>query len=306
MIRWLADAPAPRSTVRWLGTKPNTLGDLIPQNEHCWRDISGLDATVDSGSGLFNAALILAYEKVARARCVNVHGVDFGPIPGTGNTEFNCCCPENAVIDPTTQTCVCLGATVWHETDRKCVQPPGIVGPKPQCPEHYYVAVVGSGDNQHYECLKDPNDSYWWPKCPDGFFYDPAQQICVDAGKAAPCNPCRNTSSCSWIQKGSLDTVAVKQWQDILIRDVRISGAPFTSADGDFGEATDAATKAWQTAKGIFPDGIVGDVTWAAACVTGAISKPGSGGGSSDNTGVLLVALGTIVALVVALSGRSK
>ena len=39
-------------------------------------------------------------------------------------------------------------------------------------------------------------------------------------------------------------------------------------ADGLFGEATDKATRAWQTAHQLLPDGKVGPRTWEAAGVT--------------------------------------
>lgn len=59
------------------------------------------------------------------------------------------------------------------------------------------------------------------------------------------------------IQQGSTGA-DVTEWQNILIRD----GFATFAADGNFGPATDAATRAWQTAHGITPDGIVGPQTW--------------------------------------------
>lgn len=47
----------------------------------------------------------------------------------------------------------------------------------------------------------------------------------------------------------------VQKWQMIL----------GVKADGKFGPATDAATRAWQRAHGLTPDGVVGPQTWSAA-----------------------------------------
>ena len=329
MIRWLADAPAPGSRVRWLGTKPNALGVLVPQDEHCWLDVSGLDATVDSGSGLFNAAAILANAKAAKIRCRDARGVNFSPVPGSGNTDFNCCCPENAVIDPNTNTCACVGGTVWDDASGTCQPAIDIHAPPPTCEPHYYLAVVGTGVSQHYECLKDPSDSYWWPTCPDGYFYDPQSMLCVDAGgtvtpkppiqpspkviNTKPCNPCTNVAGCAFVQMGSSNKNAVIQWQNILIRDAAISGAVFNTADGNFGTNTHRATKAWQTAKGLKADGIVGQTTWKASCpgsfgvnVEEATGKKTSGS-SSDSGGIVLVGLAVAALAVIALaSGGGK
>jgi peptidoglycan hydrolase-like protein with peptidoglycan-binding domain len=68
---------------------------------------------------------------------------------------------------------------------------------------------------------------------------------------------------------------AVDAWQRILIRDAAQSGvqAGF-SADGDFGPQTDAATKKWQAANGISPDGVVGYQTWKKALASFGPSGP--------------------------------
>lgn len=42
-------------------------------------------------------------------------------------------------------------------------------------------------------------------------------------------------------------------------------GYVFLQADGKFGAATDYVTRQFQSNKGLFPDGIVGPLTWAAA-----------------------------------------
>ena len=46
----------------------------------------------------------------------------------------------------------------------------------------------------------------------------------------------------------------VKQWRSVLLRD----GFTTTTPDTTFGPSTEASTKAWQTAHGLFPDGKVG------------------------------------------------
>ena len=51
-------------------------------------------------------------------------------------------------------------------------------------------------------------------------------------------------------------------WQELLLAaGYRFDGG----ADGVFGAATETATKAWQKARGLFTDGVVGPKTWAAA-----------------------------------------
>lgn len=50
---------------------------------------------------------------------------------------------------------------------------------------------------------------------------------------------------------------AVKDWQRVL--------GPPVVADGDFGPRTELATKAWQMARGLTADGVVGPKTWAAS-----------------------------------------
>jgi peptidoglycan hydrolase-like protein with peptidoglycan-binding domain len=66
------------------------------------------------------------------------------------------------------------------------------------------------------------------------------------------------------IKKGSTGS-GVEKWQHFLI------GEGFTEvvADGDFGTKTDAATKKYQTAKGLRPDGVVGSRTYAKALEDG-------------------------------------
>lgn len=51
----------------------------------------------------------------------------------------------------------------------------------------------------------------------------------------------------------------VVKWQNVV-------GVP---ADGKFGAGTSSATKTWQAARGLSPDGIVGPKTWAASAQKG-------------------------------------
>lgn len=62
------------------------------------------------------------------------------------------------------------------------------------------------------------------------------------------------------IAKGS-EGAAVKAWQ-VLLEAAGYSVGKY-GADGDFGDDTDAATKAYQKANGLDDDGIVGVKTWA-------------------------------------------
>jgi hypothetical protein len=74
------------------------------------------------------------------------------------------------------------------------------------------------------------------------------------------------------IQQGSSGE-AVTNWQHII---------GITPSDGEFGPITAAATRSWQSARGIEPDAVVGPLTWKAALreaparVTGNV--PASGG----------------------------
>lgn len=62
---------------------------------------------------------------------------------------------------------------------------------------------------------------------------------------------------------------AVVEWQHVLLTSGQ-SLAPY-GADGDFGKTTRRATRRYQKARGLVPDGIVGPKTWATA---GAVEEP--------------------------------
>lgn len=70
------------------------------------------------------------------------------------------------------------------------------------------------------------------------------------------------------IRKG-IRGAAVGKWQEILK----------VTVDRNFGSGTETATKAWQKARGITPDGVVGPLTWSKAGVTSVsqIAKPPQG-----------------------------
>jgi len=61
----------------------------------------------------------------------------------------------------------------------------------------------------------------------------------------------------------------VVEWQTVLVT-AGESLSPY-GADGDFGRLTEEATRRYQRARGLFPDGIVGPKTWATA---GAVEEP--------------------------------
>ena len=99
-----------------------------------------------------------------------------------------------------------------------------------------------------------------------GFTWDDNIKACnPSTGTPIPvCLPCQSSAACPLIQKGDMGD-AVLQWNQILVRDAAISGATFTPDNG-FGDLTYTATVAWQTAKGLTADGVVGPLTWGLAC----------------------------------------
>lgn len=117
--------------------------------------------------------------------------------------------------------------------------------------------------------------------------------------------PCANVQSRSLLRVGSRGP-DVTAWEQILLRDAKVSGATF-ALDDSFGPQVDTATRAWQSAYGIVPDGVVGPATWAAACTAGfsQASPSSSSSGDGGNTGVLvLAALALLGVGLAAASGR--
>ena len=93
----------------------------------------------------------------------------------------------------------------------------------------------------------------------------------------------------------------VTEWQKILGGSIK--------ADGIFGPLTDTATRAWQRANGLTPDGIVGPLTWAKAAGGKVIVPPagvaapvgtGSGAVSVAKDGSIDDAFDELVALAIA------
>src|SRR5262245_15346487 len=65
----------------------------------------------------------------------------------------------------------------------------------------------------------------------------------------------------------------VKEWQGII----RVA------QDGDFGPATESATKGWQFDHKLAPDGVVGPLSWAAA-LGSPVESGGAGASTMGNT----------------------
>jgi lysozyme len=75
------------------------------------------------------------------------------------------------------------------------------------------------------------------------------------------------------IKKGSANEQAVKNWQSLLVArgySLGTTGERGDGIDGTFGDATDQATRDFQSAKGVEggPDGVVGEHTWTAGLAT--------------------------------------
>jgi murein L,D-transpeptidase YcbB/YkuD len=121
------------------------------------------------------------------------------------------------------------------------------------------IAGGGSGDWLHLELQGEKADSTDWIDTVMASF-----PLTSTAPAAAPsddsCYPGSST------KRGSRATARIRQIQEKLVehdaRNSRNSG-PLV-VDGDFGAATDAAVKAFQDARGLTVDGIVGPETWAA------------------------------------------
>ena len=121
------------------------------------------------------------------------------------------------------------------------------------------IAGGGSGDWLHLELQAEKADSTDWIDTVMASF-----PLTSNAPAAAPSDDSSYPGSST--KRGSRATARIRQIQEKLVehdaRNSRNSG-PLV-VDGDFGAATDAAVKAFQDARGLTVDGIVGPQTWAA------------------------------------------
>lgn len=78
----------------------------------------------------------------------------------------------------------------------------------------------------------------------------------------------------------------VKTWQDALTA----AGYGVTDPPGTFGASTDAQTRAWQTAHGLYVDGVVGNQSWTA--MTG-----GNAGGGYQDVGAVATDIAAVPGL---------
>lgn len=119
------------------------------------------------------------------------------------------------------------------------------------------IAGGGSGDWLHIELQADKADSTDWIDAVMSSFP-------LTSNAPAPADDSSYPGSST--KRGSRATARIRQIQEKLVehgaRNSRNSG-PLV-VDGDFGAATDAAVKAFQDARGLTVDGIVGPQTWAA------------------------------------------
>jgi len=121
------------------------------------------------------------------------------------------------------------------------------------------IAGGGSGDWIHLELCGEKADSTDWIEAVMASF-----PLSSSAPAAAPADDSSYPGTST--KRGSRATARIRQIQEKLVehgaRNSRNSG-PLV-VDGDFGAATDAAVKAFQEARGLTVDGIVGPQTWAA------------------------------------------
>lgn len=121
------------------------------------------------------------------------------------------------------------------------------------------IAGGGSGDWIHLEICGEKAASTDWIDAVMASF-----PLSSSAPAAAPADDSSYPGIST--KRGSRATARIRQIQEKLVehgaRNSRNTG-PLV-VDGDFGAATDAAVKAFQEARGLTVDGIVGPQTWAA------------------------------------------
>ena len=225
---------APTSRVRWLGEAPGRLG-----------------ADTFSGEPNFKSPIALSAWDFTKCTYVLQPG---DTIDGLAQTYLGC---KAGDFVAGSGRCISL-------INNANLNTPGYNGNANQ------ILYAGNTINMPPAACQFAKDEYTRQKAAcvarSGFTWDDNIRACnPSTGTPIPqCFPCQSSAACPLIQRGDVGD-AVLQWNQILVRDAAISGATFTPDNG-FGDLTYTATVAWQTAKGLDADGVVGPLTWGQAC----------------------------------------
>jgi len=190
----------------------------------------------------------------ATGRCSDISRRKYGRHPGTSRQNLEKVCDwlvvhaEDIGLEYLADYEYGNGGRGWRcDRDDWQIYRPGI------------IAGGGSGDWIHVEISPEKADSTDWIDAVMASF-----PLTSSAPAPAPADD--NSYPGSSTKRGSRATARIRQIQEKLVehgaRNSRNTG-PLV-VDGDFGAATDAAVKAFQDARGLTVDGIVGPQTWAA------------------------------------------